>query len=342
YGIHYLEFLVYYLLVIPPCLLIAITVWRTSSKYRFRMVLHFIPMGVGDSIFGLIIGGSDVLSIFNPQGKSTGQILIDYLIIVLLPMTISLASLFSMFALIEPMTEEIEQLSNEVNKGNLSVQITNYDVLRDSTFGSIAKFVNSIIAEGKNNVHEVLKSNKLLSEVSNNLVFGLDDLSEISNTLSSISGSLNLGSTNQNELSMQANSQIEALETILAKVTSQINLNISTLEKMALQTNVLSLNAGIEASRAGDYGRGFAVVAENVRKLSDESREAIIEIRDIIELILGSLTTNFDGVKNTLLQIKTVTHENLTAATKLESSANILNDNISQLNQISKQITFNQ
>ena len=89
----------------------------------------------------------------------------------------------------------------------------------------------------------------------------------------------------------------QTIETI--SVTSKVKEDIETLEKrsyeirkfvdiiaeIANQTNLLSLNASIEAARAGDAGRGFAVVAEEIRKLADGSQQAANEIKKVVDFI---------------------------------------------------------
>ena len=87
--------------------------------------------------------------------------------------------------------------------------------------------------------------------------------------------------------SEQTRTQVNALE----KSAKEIGRIVTTIRDLADQTNLLSLNAAIEAARAGDAGRGFAVVAQEVRKLADESRTATLEIDSIVRAN-GKLTAD--------------------------------------------------
>ena len=93
------------------------------------------------------------------------------------------------------------------------------------------------------------------------------------------------------EITSEVGSSIESLK----KEYEIINSFVETITSISEQTNLLSLNASIEAARAGDAGRGFAVVAEEIRKLADDSAKAAGEIQRNVTHIMGQTESS---VKN--------------------------------------------
>jgi len=79
-----------------------------------------------------------------------------------------------------------------------------------------------------------------------------------------------------------ASKTASSMDEINDKVTS-INEAITVIDQIAFQTNILSLNAAVEAATAGEAGKGFAVVAQEVRNLANRSAEAAREIKDLVE-----------------------------------------------------------
>ena len=98
--------------------------------------------------------------------------------------------------------------------------------------------------------------------------------------MSNLASQLQISSKNGEVL---ASKTTQAMDDIDAQVNS-INDAITVIDQIAFQTNILSLNAAVEAATAGEAGKGFAVVAQEVRNLASRSAEAAKEIKKIVEM----------------------------------------------------------
>ena len=83
---------------------------------------------------------------------------------------------------------------------------------------------------------------------------------------------------------------------LMGERSGQIGSILETIESIASQTNLLALNAAIEAARAGEHGRGFAVVADEVRQLAEKSAAATREINDLIRGIQGTVQETVQAI----------------------------------------------
>ncbi|MDX9900014.1 MAG: methyl-accepting chemotaxis protein [Aliarcobacter sp.] len=114
-----------------------------------------------------------------------------------------------------------------------------------------------------------------LEEITSNIRNNTENIAKMATYSDSVTKSANDGEKLANQTTI-------AMEEINVQVNS-INDAISIIDQIAFQTNILSLNAAVEAATAGEAGKGFAVVAQEVRNLASRSAEAAKEIKNIVE-----------------------------------------------------------
>ncbi|PAB60308.1 methyl-accepting chemotaxis protein [Anaeromicrobium sediminis] len=142
-----------------------------------------------------------------------------------------------------------------------------------------------------NNARNVEKATIEIKEMINNIVFISQKLDVASESSKGILTAVNIGVENINEI-VEVNNEVkqstkEVYDSIkeLKKSSVHIGKIVSIITNISEQTNLLALNATIESARAGQYGKGFAVVAEEVRRLSEESKESADTISSLIKEI---------------------------------------------------------
>ena len=129
------------------------------------------------------------------------------------------------------------------------------------------------------------KLSTLLGEMSTQAVSSLNNMNQIDQVLVSIDESVKSINVTAQSMKSQVKTFVETAQNVAS--------NITGISSIAEQTNLLALNASIEAARAGEAGKGFAVVAEEIRKLSDGTKELLDNMTSLLISFEGaSLKTN--------------------------------------------------
>ncbi len=251
----------------------------------------------------------------------------------------------------EPLEASIHCVE-ELSKGNLNIYIESIRANKEDDMGLLIRSINDLSTKLNKLVNEIDSNAHILSSVGLTLDNKAKEMmsrnsnqassaEEISSMTEEIHANIQSNSENAKKaeaIARQASLDIDIVSKTMEEgieSIEQIAEKIKIVNEIAFQTNILALNASVEAASAGDAGKGFSVVAMEVRKLAERSKKAANEINKISQnnvvltreafLLLSQMTPN---IKNNAMIVREISISSAEQA----AGANQINNSIQNLN----------
>lgn len=163
------------------------------------------------------------------------------------------------------------------------------------------------MAEQAASTNEIVTTATEISATSKELVATMN---EVSNVAAGAAGAAENGRAGLNKMELTMKHIVDAAGSISSKFevlnekANNINTVITTITKVADQTNLLSLNAAIEAEKAGEYGFGFSVVAKEIRRLADQTAVATLDIEQMVKEMRSAVSAGVMSMERFSEQVR--------------------------------------
>ncbi|MBN3788323.1 methyl-accepting chemotaxis protein [Burkholderia sp. Ac-20353] len=191
------------------------------------------------------------------------------------------------------MAEELASLVSQAQQSSLQVTTSVAEIAATS------KEQQATASETAATTTEIGATSREILATSRDLLHTMNEVSSVAEQSASLAGASQSGLAHMEEMMrsvMEAAGSVNAKLAILNEKAVNINQVVATITKVADQTNLLSLNAAIEAEKAGEYGRGFAVVATEIRRLADQTAVATYDIEQTVKEIQSAVSAGVMGM----------------------------------------------
>jgi len=191
------------------------------------------------------------------------------------------------------LADDLSDLVGQVQRSGIQVNTTATEI------AATAKEQQTTAHEIAATTSQIGATSKEISATSKELVKTMNEVNHVAEETAKLasSGQTSIGRMESTMRQiMEASGSITAKLAVLSEKTTNINSVVTTITKVADQTNLLSLNAAIEAEKAGEYGLGFAVVAMEIRRLADQTAVATYDIEKMVKEMQSAVAAGVMGM----------------------------------------------
>ncbi len=317
-----------------------------------------------DSLFRQLVKLSEegIEARFQELTKETANAKIVFIVISLVILAVIAAGTFVVVRTIRNSLQEGMKVADKLAQGDLTVEV---NVVNRDEIGALLESLGNMVAKWRGVVHQINASADNIASASHELSASAVQMSkgseeqahrsmqvataseEMSQTVIDVArntGNIAVSGEETVEVAKKGKEVVdmavrevqEIASTVdasasmvrsLGELSKQIGAIVNVINEIADQTNLLALNAAIEAARAGEHGRGFAVVADEVKKLAERTGNSTAEIADMIGNIQKEVNRAVDAMEDVKTKVSS-------GATLSEQAGHALNDIVQKVDNL--------
>jgi len=198
-------------------------------------------------------------------------------------------------------------------RSSVNVEAKMADLLNN--INSLGQSLQNMKEDNENSQLTIINSSKKLNETIENIT---------NTTIIELKDMINTAVDKIHTVADKENEMVDNLQTLVANA-NETKAILSTIGDIAEQTNLLALNAAIEAARAGEHGRGFAVVADEVRKLAERTQKSLAESSATTNVLIQSISDASDTLNKNATEVNNISNDVTFMSEKIDDVIETLN-----------------